>query len=61
MVAFLSPFISLPITLLLLLLITGVIIGPSGNKTIRFRPALIFQREHAEVFLSIFESVLKEY
>ncbi|XP_065898679.1 4-aminobutyrate aminotransferase, mitochondrial-like isoform X2 [Dysidea avara] len=38
----------------------GVYVGVSGDCTIRFRPALIFQRQHAELTLEVIESVLKE-
>ncbi|GAB6032634.1 hypothetical protein CHUAL_011513 [Chamberlinius hualienensis] len=39
----------------------GVNSGGSGNSTMRFRPALIFQKSHAEQFLDRFESVLKDW
>lgn len=38
----------------------GVYIGVSGDRTIRFRPALIFQCQHAELTLDVIESALKE-
>ena len=38
----------------------GVYVGPCGDCAIRFRPALIFERQHAELTLDVFESVLKE-
>ena len=37
----------------------GVLIGVCGEKTVRLRPALIFQPEHANIFLEKFEGVLK--
>lgn len=38
----------------------GIMIGPCGADSIRMRPALIFQPKHANIFLNILESVLKE-
>ena len=38
----------------------GFYIGGSGNQSIRFRPALIFQPSHANMFLEAFEKVLNE-
>jgi len=38
---------------------TGVLIGGCGKQTIHLRPSLIFQPHHTEIFLNIFESVLK--
>lgn len=35
--------------------------GGSGECAIRFRPALIFTLQHANMFLNGLESVLKEY
>ena len=32
----------------------------SGDKTIRFRPSLMFQPKHAAIFLDRFEAVLKK-
>ncbi|XP_065898677.1 4-aminobutyrate aminotransferase, mitochondrial-like [Dysidea avara] len=39
----------------------GVLITGCGNQGIRLRPSLIFQPHHAEIFLDIFESVLRKY
>ncbi|XP_065898676.1 4-aminobutyrate aminotransferase, mitochondrial-like [Dysidea avara] len=39
----------------------GVMIGGCGKQTIHLRPSLIFQPHHAEIFLNIFEYVLKVY
>jgi len=36
----------------------GVQMGGCGDYTIRFRPALIFQPHHVDIFLNIFEDVL---
>lgn len=33
--------------------------GGSGELAIRFRPALIFEPKHANMFLEVFENVLK--
>ncbi len=40
--------------------VLGFYIGGSGNQTIRFRPALIFEPSHANMFLEAFEKVLSE-
>ncbi|OWA53240.1 4-aminobutyrate aminotransferase, mitochondrial [Hypsibius exemplaris] len=39
----------------------GVQMGGSGTHSVRLRPALIFQRHHAEQFLDIATSVLKKF
>ncbi|XP_053328247.1 4-aminobutyrate aminotransferase, mitochondrial isoform X1 [Spea bombifrons] len=39
----------------------GVVIGGSGDKSIRFRPTLIFKEYHAHLFLNIFNDVLAEF
>uniref|UniRef100_A0A8C4QMY9 4-aminobutyrate--2-oxoglutarate transaminase n=1 Tax=Eptatretus burgeri TaxID=7764 RepID=A0A8C4QMY9_EPTBU len=38
----------------------GVLLGGCGELSIRFRPALIFTEQHANVFLEIFDSALAE-
>lgn len=38
----------------------GIMVGPCGADSIRFRPALIFQPKHANIFLNILDDVLKE-
>ena len=38
----------------------GIMVGPSGVDSIRFRPALIFQPKHANIFLNVLDDVLKE-
>lgn len=40
--------------------ILGLHMGGSGEKTMRFRPALIFQPLHANVSVEILDGVLKE-
>ena len=39
--------------------LAGVQMGGSGMASVRMRPALIFQRHHAEQFLDVLASVLK--
>lgn len=41
-------------------LVTGIQAGGCGEKSIRFRPALIFQEKHADIFFDKFNQVLKE-
>lgn len=36
----------------------GVVVGGSGDKTIRFRPMLTLEKEHVDVFASVFDSAL---
>ncbi|KAG8432899.1 hypothetical protein GDO86_017238 [Hymenochirus boettgeri] len=38
----------------------GVVIGGSGDKSIRFRPTLVFKEHHAHLFLNIFNDVLAD-
>lgn len=38
---------------------TGVQAGGCGDKAIRFRPTLVFQPHHANIFFDKFETVLK--
>lgn len=38
----------------------GVLSGGCGEESIRFRPALIFQERHVDIFLDKFRQVLKE-
>jgi 4-aminobutyrate aminotransferase and related aminotransferases len=42
------------------LMVSGIEIGVCGDYSIRLRPALIFGPKHAEIFLSAFQSILKE-
>ncbi|KAL4659077.1 4-aminobutyrate aminotransferase, mitochondrial-like [Arapaima gigas] len=39
----------------------GVILGGCGEKSIRFRPALVFKEYHVHLFLNIFNDVLAEH
>uniref|UniRef100_A0AAY4CZY3 4-aminobutyrate aminotransferase, mitochondrial n=1 Tax=Denticeps clupeoides TaxID=299321 RepID=A0AAY4CZY3_9TELE len=39
----------------------GVLLGGCGDRTIRFRPALVFKEYHAHQFLNIFSDVLRDY
>ncbi|XP_058463797.1 4-aminobutyrate aminotransferase, mitochondrial [Malaya genurostris] len=38
----------------------GILSGGCGEESIRFRPALIFQEKHVDIFLDKFNQVLKE-
>ncbi|TTY71120.1 4-aminobutyrate aminotransferase, mitochondrial [Bagarius yarrelli] len=40
---------------------SGVLLGGCGEKSIRFRPALIFKDYHAHLFLNIFNDVLSDH
>lgn len=40
--------------------IAGIQSGGCGDLSIRFRPALIFEEKHANIFLDKFRQVLKE-
>uniref|UniRef100_A0A8C9V8L3 4-aminobutyrate aminotransferase n=1 Tax=Scleropages formosus TaxID=113540 RepID=A0A8C9V8L3_SCLFO len=39
----------------------GIILGGCGEKSIRFRPALVFKEYHVHLFLNIFNDVLAEH
>ncbi|XP_063286294.1 4-aminobutyrate aminotransferase, mitochondrial-like [Pelobates fuscus] len=39
----------------------GVVLGGSGDKSIRFRPTLIFKEHHAHLFLNIFNDILANF
>ncbi|XP_041087132.1 4-aminobutyrate aminotransferase, mitochondrial-like [Polyodon spathula] len=39
----------------------GVVLGGCGERSIRFRPSLVFKQHHAHVFLNIFNDILAEY
>uniref|UniRef100_A0A671UZL0 4-aminobutyrate--2-oxoglutarate transaminase n=1 Tax=Sparus aurata TaxID=8175 RepID=A0A671UZL0_SPAAU len=39
----------------------GVLLGGCGDRSIRFRPALIFKEYHVHIFLNIFNDVLAEH
>uniref|UniRef100_A0A4W3IUJ2 4-aminobutyrate aminotransferase n=1 Tax=Callorhinchus milii TaxID=7868 RepID=A0A4W3IUJ2_CALMI len=39
----------------------GVVLGGCGDKSIRFRPALVFQEHHAHLFLNLFNDILADF
>uniref|UniRef100_A0A8C6HZC7 4-aminobutyrate aminotransferase n=1 Tax=Mus spicilegus TaxID=10103 RepID=A0A8C6HZC7_MUSSI len=39
----------------------GVVLGGCGDKSIRFRPTLVFRDHHAHLFLSIFSGILADF
>lgn len=39
---------------------SGIQSGGCGDLAIRFRPALIFEEKHVDIFLDIFNQVLKQ-
>ncbi|XP_025058899.1 4-aminobutyrate aminotransferase, mitochondrial isoform X2 [Alligator sinensis] len=39
----------------------GVVLGGSGDRSIRFRPTLIFKDHHAHLFLNIFSDILADF
>ncbi|XP_053551219.1 4-aminobutyrate aminotransferase, mitochondrial [Bombina bombina] len=39
----------------------GVVLGGCGDKSIRFRPTLVFKEHHAHLFLNIFNNILADY
>uniref|UniRef100_A0A3B4YA80 4-aminobutyrate aminotransferase n=1 Tax=Seriola lalandi dorsalis TaxID=1841481 RepID=A0A3B4YA80_SERLL len=39
----------------------GVLLGGCGDRSIRFRPALVFKEYHAHIFLNIFNDVLAQH
>ncbi|KAG2455869.1 GABT protein, partial [Polypterus senegalus] len=41
-------------------IILGVVLGGCGERSIRFRPALVFKEHHAHLFLNIFNDILAE-
>lgn len=46
--------------ILFILNFLGVINGGCGDSSIRLRPPLIFQEKHANLYLDILRTVLKE-
>lgn len=38
--------------------LSGVVLGGCGDKSIRFRPTLVFRDHHAHLFLNIFSDIL---
>jgi 4-aminobutyrate aminotransferase/(S)-3-amino-2-methylpropionate transaminase len=45
----------------LLSLLPGVVLGGCGDKSIRFRPTLVFRDHHAHLFLNIFSDILADF
>uniref|UniRef100_A0A4W5R237 4-aminobutyrate aminotransferase n=2 Tax=Hucho hucho TaxID=62062 RepID=A0A4W5R237_9TELE len=39
----------------------GVLLGGCGDRSIRFRPALVFKEYHVHMFLNVFSDVLAEH
>ncbi|KFO24831.1 4-aminobutyrate aminotransferase, mitochondrial [Fukomys damarensis] len=39
----------------------GVVLGGCGDKSIRFRPTLVFRAHHAQLFLNIFNDILADF
>ncbi|KAK1344798.1 hypothetical protein QTO34_013499 [Cnephaeus nilssonii] len=39
----------------------GVVLGGCGDKSIRFRPTLVFRDHHAHLFLNIFSDILADF
>uniref|UniRef100_A0A803T6M4 4-aminobutyrate aminotransferase, mitochondrial n=1 Tax=Anolis carolinensis TaxID=28377 RepID=A0A803T6M4_ANOCA len=39
----------------------GVVLGGSGDRSIRFRPTLVFRDHHAHLFLNIFSDILADF
>lgn len=37
----------------------GINVGGSGEKAVRLRPMLIFQKHHADIFLDTMEKIFK--
>lgn len=44
-----------------ILLVLGVVLGGCGDRSIRFRPTLIFKDHHAHLFLNIFSDILANF
>lgn len=42
-------------------LLSGVVLGGCGDKSIRFRPTLVFRDHHAHLFLNIFSDILADF
>lgn len=45
----------------LLPFLSGVVLGGCGDKSIRFRPTLVFRDHHAHLFLNIFSDILADF
>lgn len=41
--------------------LAGVVLGGCGDKSIRFRPTLVFRDHHAHLFLNIFSDILADF
>lgn len=41
--------------------LSGVVLGGCGDKSIRFRPTLVFRDHHAHLFLNIFSDILADF
>ncbi|OCT64017.1 hypothetical protein XELAEV_18045117mg, partial [Xenopus laevis] len=39
----------------------GIVLGGCGDKSIRFRPTLVFKEHHAHLFLNIFNDILADF
>uniref|UniRef100_UPI00398E5A04 4-aminobutyrate aminotransferase, mitochondrial isoform X2 n=1 Tax=Pristiophorus japonicus TaxID=55135 RepID=UPI00398E5A04 len=39
----------------------GVVLGGCGEKSIRFRPSLVFKQQHVNIFLNIFNDILSDH
>lgn len=42
------------------MLFVGVHAGACGDRSMRFRPTLIFERRHVDILMDTFEKTLKE-
>ena len=38
----------------------GILVSGNGERAIRLRPSLIFQRQHADIFLDTLDEVLRD-
>ncbi|XP_054432873.1 4-aminobutyrate aminotransferase, mitochondrial-like [Pteronotus mesoamericanus] len=45
----------------LLPFLSGMVLGGCGDKSIRFRPTLVFKDHHAHLFLNIFSDILADF
>lgn len=41
--------------------LSGVVLGGCGDRSIRFRPTLVFKDHHAHLFLNIFNDILRDF
>ncbi|XP_015273050.1 PREDICTED: 4-aminobutyrate aminotransferase, mitochondrial, partial [Gekko japonicus] len=56
-----SPNDAIRNKLILLARNKGVVLGGSGDRSIRFRPTLVFRDHHAHLFLNIFSDILADF